>query len=83
MSSFGILRTDNQYGELVLLHDEGGSEPAIVHSAGCLARAKRIFVRYRDVGMAVVGPLLIGTQFAATIAVSLRVSVWWASIIQS
>ena len=32
------------------------------------ARAKRVFVRYGDVGMAVVGPLLIGTQFAAAIA---------------
>lgn len=48
-----------------------------------LARAKRIFVRYGDVGMAVVGPLLIGTQFAAAIAVSLGVSVWRASIVQS
>lgn len=47
------------------------------------ARAKRIFVRYGDVGMAVVGPLLIGTQFAAAIAVSLGVSVWRASLVQS
>lgn len=47
------------------------------------ARAKRIFVRYGDVGMAVVGPLLIGTQFAAAIAVSLGVSVWRASVVQS
>lgn len=47
------------------------------------ARAKRVFVRYGDVGMAVVGPLLIGTQFAAAIAVSLGVSVWRASLVQS
>lgn len=47
------------------------------------ARAKRIFARYGDVGMAVVGPLLIGTQFAAAIAVSLGVSVWRASVVQS
>jgi len=47
------------------------------------ARAKRIFVRYGDVGMAVVGPLLIGTQFAAAIAVSLGVSVLRASVVQS
>jgi len=47
------------------------------------ARTKRIFVRYGDVGMAVVGPLLIGTQFAAAIAVSLGVSVWRASVVQS
>lgn len=47
------------------------------------ARAQRIFVRYGDVGMAVVGPLLIGTQFAAAIAVSLGVSVWRASLVQS
>jgi hypothetical protein len=47
------------------------------------ARAKRIFVRYGDVGMAVVGPILIGTQFAAAIAVSLGVSVWRASVVQS
>jgi uncharacterized membrane protein len=47
------------------------------------ARAKRIFVRYGDVGMAIVGPLLIGTQFAAAIAVSLGVSVWRASVVQS
>jgi hypothetical protein len=47
------------------------------------ARAKRIFVRYGDVGMAVVGPLLIGTQFAAAIDVSLGVSVWRASVVQS
>lgn len=47
------------------------------------ARAKRIFVRYGDVGMAVVGPTLIGTQFAAAIAVSLGVSVWRASLVQS
>jgi hypothetical protein len=47
------------------------------------ARAKRIFVRYGDVGMAVVGPILIGTQFAAAIAVSLGVSVWRASLVQS
>jgi len=33
--------------------------------------------------MAVVGPLLIGTQFAAAIAVSLGVSVWRASLVQS
>ena len=47
------------------------------------ARAKRIFVRYGDVGMAVVGPLVIGTQFAAAIAVSLGVSVWRATVVQS
>lgn len=47
------------------------------------ARAKRIFVRYGDVGMAVVGPLLIGTQFAAALAVSLGVSVLRASVVQS
>lgn len=47
------------------------------------ARAKRVFVRYGDVGMAVVGPLLIGTQFAAAIAVSLGVSVWRATLVQS
>lgn len=47
------------------------------------ARAKRVFVRYGDVGMAVVGPLLIGTQFAAAIAVSLGVSVWRATVVQS
>ena len=48
-----------------------------------MARAQRIFVRYGDVGMAVVGPLVIGTQFAAAIAVSLGVGVWRASIVQS
>lgn len=47
------------------------------------ARAKRIFVRYGDVGMAVVGPTLIGTQFAAAISVSPGVSVWRASLVQS
>ena len=47
------------------------------------ARAKRIFVRYGDVGMAVVGPLLIGTQYAAAIAVSLGVSALRASVVQS
>ena len=47
------------------------------------ARAKRIFVRYGDVGMAVVGPLVIGTQFAAAIAVSLGVSAWRATVVQS
>ena len=48
-----------------------------------MLRAQRIFVRYGDVGMAVVGPLIIGTQFAAAIAVSLGVSVWRASVVQS
>ncbi len=48
-----------------------------------MRRAQRIFVRYGDVGMAVVGPLIIGTQFAAAIAVSLGVSVWRASVVQS
>ena len=33
--------------------------------------------------MAVVGPLLIGTQFAAAIAVSLGVSALRASVVQS
>ena len=50
---------------------------------GRLARAQRIFVRYGDVGMAVVGPLIIGTQFAAAIAVSFGVSVARASVVQS
>ena len=50
---------------------------------GRLARAQRIFVRYGDVGMAVVGPLIIGTQFAAAIAVSFGVSVVRASVVQS
>jgi hypothetical protein len=50
---------------------------------GRMARAKRIFVRYGDIGMAVVGPLFIGTQFAAAITVSLGVSAWRASIVQS
>lgn len=48
-----------------------------------IARAKRIFARYGDVGMAVVGPLVIGTQFAAAIAVSLGVSAWRATVVQS
>ena len=48
-----------------------------------MARAQRIFVRYGDVGMAVVGPLIIGTQFAAAIAVSFGVSVLRASVVQS
>ena len=48
-----------------------------------MARAQRIFVRYGDVGMAVVGPLIIGTQFAAAIAVSFGVSVVRASVVQS
>ena len=47
------------------------------------ARAQRIFVRYGDIGMAVVGPLLIGTQFAAALAVSFGVKVWRASLVQS
>ena len=50
---------------------------------GRLARAQRIFIRYGDVGMAIVGPLVIGTQFAAAIAVSLGVSAGRASVVQS
>lgn len=50
---------------------------------GRMARAKRIFVRYGDLGMAVVGPFIIGTQFAAAIAVSLGVGAFRASIVQS
>jgi uncharacterized membrane protein len=46
-----------------------------------MERAKRIFTRYGVFGMAVVGPLIIGTQIAAAIAVSLGVSVWRSSTI--
>ena len=46
-----------------------------------LERAQKIFIRYGVFGMAVVGPLIIGTQIAATIAVSLGVSVWRSSTI--
>jgi len=46
-----------------------------------MERAKRIFTRYGVLGMAVVGPLIIGTQIAAAIAVSLGVSVWRSSTI--
>lgn len=46
------------------------------------ARAKQVFVRYGDIGMAAMGPLIIGTQFAAAIAVSLGVTVWRASLVQ-
>ena len=46
-----------------------------------MERAKRIFIRYGVLGMAVVGPLIIGTQIAAAIAVSLGVSAWRSSTI--
>lgn len=46
-----------------------------------LERAQKIFIRYGVFGMAVVGPLIIGTQIAAAIAVSLGVSVWRSSTI--
>lgn len=46
-----------------------------------MERAKKIFTRYGVFGMAVVGPLIIGTQIAAAIAVSLGVSVWRSSTI--
>ena len=39
-----------------------------------MARAKRIFARYGIWGMAVVGPLLIGSQIAAALSVALGVS---------
>ena len=32
-----------------------------------MERAKRIFIRYGVLGMAVVGPLIIGTQIAAVV----------------
>ncbi len=48
-----------------------------------VTRAKSIFARYGDIGMAVVGPWLIGTQFAAALAVSLGVSVVRASVVQT
>jgi len=47
-----------------------------------IERAKKIFARYGDVGMAVLGPWVIGTQFAAALAVSLGVSVVRASVVQ-
>lgn len=47
------------------------------------SRAKRIFVRYGDLGMGIVGPLVIGTQFAAAVAVSLGASVVRASVVQT
>ena len=47
-----------------------------------IERAKKIFVRHGDIGMAVLGPWVIGTQFAAALAVSLGVSVVRASIVQ-
>ena len=50
---------------------------------GRVERAKRIFARYGDIGMAVLGPWVIGTQFAAALAVSLGVSVWRASVVQT
>jgi Putative small multi-drug export protein. len=46
-----------------------------------LERAQKIFIRYGVFGMAVLGPLIIGTQIAAAIAVSLGVSVWRSSTI--
>ena len=49
---------------------------------GCSIRARRIFVRYGDLGMAVVGPLIIGTQFAAAIAVSFGVGATRATLVQ-
>ena len=39
-----------------------------------MARAKRIFARYGIWGMAVVGPLLIGSQIAAALSVTLGIS---------
>ena len=54
-----------------------GSEP---HPR--IERAKKIFTRHGDVGMAVLGPWVIGTQIAAALAVSLGVSVVRASIVQ-
>jgi len=44
-------------------------------------RATRVFQRYGVFGMAVLGPLVIGTQFAAALAVSLGVSAWRATTV--
>lgn len=46
-----------------------------------LERARRIFQRYGVFGMAVLGPLVIGTQIAAAWAVSFGVSAWRATVI--
>lgn len=54
----------------------------VLSEANRIVRAKRIFVRYGDGGIAIAGPF-IGTQFAAAISVSLGVSVWRSSVVQS
>lgn len=46
-------------------------------------RARRIFDRYGIFGMALLGPLVIGTQFAAAVAVSFGVSPLKSSVVVS
>jgi len=46
-------------------------------------RARKIFDRYGIFGMAILGPLVIGTQFAAAVAVSFGVSPLKSSVIVS
>ena len=46
-------------------------------------RAQRIFDRYGIVGMGLLGPLVIGTQFAAAVAVSFGVSPLKSSVVVS
>ena len=46
-------------------------------------RARKIFDRYGIFGMAILGPLVIGTQFAAAVAVSMGVSPLISSVIVS
>ena len=46
-------------------------------------RARRVFDRYGIFGMAILGPLIIGTQFAAAVAVSFGVSPLKSSLVVS
>jgi len=46
-------------------------------------RARKIFDRYGIFGMAILGPLVIGTQFAAAVAVSFGVSPFKSSVVVS
>ncbi len=46
-------------------------------------RARRVFDRYGIIGMGLLGPLVIGTQFAAAVAVSFGVSPLKSSVVVS
>ena len=46
-------------------------------------RARRIFDRYGIIGMGLLGPLVVGTQFAAAVAVSFGVSPLKSSVVVS